>query len=219
MSAIFFNRVTGESGELIHLVPRGEFPHHESGLTEVYDQEAITAIVNSIRSAAQAPNWPGIYVGEEHFFYNSDRSSEAFGWVKEVEEHEDGIWGRVEWTDIGRAAVENRRFKLVSPVHLRNQVEFLDAQRIRPIGIDTIGLTNNPNLKGMVPMRNRAAGEPMIENRWITRGGKHIPIVEPPLRGARLRSWRRKKQKAVNERRKKETWVPERSKVKGKIRS
>lgn len=149
------SRIDGE--DWIHIVPRGEFAHAASGLTEVYDQDAIERILANFRATSGFQTFPGIYVGEEHFYYDNSRSTEAYGWIKNLRAGDDGIWGRVEWTDLGRQAVENRRFKFVSPVHLRGDVEFLDNQRVRPLAIDTVGLTNNPNLRGMVPLRNRGA--------------------------------------------------------------
>lgn len=157
MSTLRLQNSQSDGADWIHIVPRGEFAHAASGLVEVYDQDAIERILANFRARSAAANFPGIYLGEEHFYYDASRSTEAYGWIKGLRAGDDGIWGRVEWTDLGRQAVENRRFKFVSPVHLRADVECLDNQRVRPLAVDTVGLTNNPNLRGMVPLRNRGA--------------------------------------------------------------
>lgn len=159
MSTLTLQNTRIAGGDWIHIVPMGEFAHAASGLTEVYDRMAMDRIMADFRARSAAENWPGIYVGEEHFYYDNARSTEAYGWIKDLRAGADGIWGKVEWTDIGRQAVENRRFKFVSPVHLRSDVEFVDDRRVRPVAVDTIGLTNNPNLRGMVPLRNRGAND------------------------------------------------------------
>ena len=70
-----FNR----AGELpadawFQVVPRGEWPHTgESGKQrlQVIDDAALDAMVNSFK--------PKVLVDQEHFSYDSEKSSEAFG--------------------------------------------------------------------------------------------------------------------------------------------
>lgn len=153
------NRSGADAG-WYHLVPKGEFPHPESGLVQVLDDAAITAMVNRFRADAAAPNFAGLLIDQEHWSYEPERSSEAFGWLKELQNRADGIWGRIEWTDLGRQALDAKRYKFTSPVWLPNQVERLGNKRVRPLRLDSAGLTNNPNLRGMVPLTNRAGAEP-----------------------------------------------------------
>ena len=159
MSAILLNRATVEGDEWIHVTPRGEFKHSESGLVEVYDLDAEAAMIANFALAEADPAFGGIHFGEEHFLYDPSKSTRAFGWVRELRQSRDGekpgLWGRVELTPAGKAAIENREWKFVSPVHLRSHVEFIDGNRVRPTAIDSVGLTNNPNLRGMEPIRNR----------------------------------------------------------------
>lgn len=146
-----------------HVVPLGEFAH-PSGVTQVIDARAATEIVNRFTAKAARPNFPGLHVGEEHFFYDTDKSSQAFGWAKRLDNRADGVWAQIEWTDLGQQAIANKRFKFVSPVWdpKKSQTEVIANAaakvplRVRPLEIDTLGLTNNPNLRGMVPLTNRA---------------------------------------------------------------
>lgn len=141
-----------------HLVPKGEFPH-SAGLIQVLDQEAMVAMVNRFNAEAASPKFAGLLIDQEHWSIDTDKSSEAFGWVKELVNRADGIWGRVAWTNLGNAALANKRYKFLSPVWMPNQLERLGNKRFRPLRLDSFGLTNNPNLRGMAPLTNRAGDE------------------------------------------------------------
>lgn len=133
-----------------HLVPVGEYTHigdDRKKRVQVLDADAIGKLVNTFR--------PKLLIDQEHWSYDPDKSSEAFGWLTEVEARENGLWGKVEWTDLGDKAIQNRRYRFLSPVWLPRDLENLGNDRVRPTRLDSIGLTNSPNLKGMVPLRNR----------------------------------------------------------------
>lgn len=169
MNLPFFNR--DASGAFVppadgffHLVPKGEHPHPESGLVQVIDDEAITSIVNRFNAESQQKNFPGLLVDFEHFSYDSNKPSSAAGWITEMQNRADGIWGKIRWSDDGDTAVKNGRYRLVSPVWLPNQVQQLGNKRVRPLRLDTAGLTNNPNLRGMVPLSNRSGSTDPADN-------------------------------------------------------
>ena len=66
----------------------------------------------------------------------------AAGWIKELEVRQGALWGRVEWTDRGRAVVEAREYRYLSPEFLHTKGS---PQRI--VRLLSAGLTNNPNLR------------------------------------------------------------------------
>lgn len=132
-----------------HLVPIGEYPHPESGLSQVLDREALHEIVNRFT--------PGTLVDFDHFSYDPSKSSEASGWIDQVELREDGIWAKGRWSDVGEKALVNGRYRFVSPVWLPRDLVRLDGNRVRPTRLDSAGLTNQPNLRGMAPIVNRMA--------------------------------------------------------------
>lgn len=69
----------------------------------------------------------------------------ARGWIKEMEVRPDGIWGRVEWNSAGRALVQDRAYRGLSPVILHDKSK-------RVMRILRASLTNTPNLRGMVAL-------------------------------------------------------------------
>lgn len=162
------NRVTDGQFDLpvdrwYQLAPRGEFGHPESGVTQVIDERAICEMVRRFPADLQSGAVAGLLVDYDHFSYQSDKSSEAAGWVVALEGRADGLWGQIRWTPEGEAAVRHGRYRFLSPVWLRADCETIFApadggpgtRRLRPLRLDSAGLTNNPNLRGMAPVSNR----------------------------------------------------------------
>jgi phage I-like protein len=149
-----------------HLAPRGEFAHGESGTLQVIDDRALAAMVNQFRAEATRPNFPGLLVDFDHFSYDPDKPSTAAGWVVAMERRDDGLWGRVRWTEAGEEAVTNGEYRFISPTWLRRDMEPVAPEspasgpapaspaRQRPVRLDSLALTNSPNLRGMVPLSN-----------------------------------------------------------------
>ncbi len=153
-----------------HLVPRGTFLHRESNTLQVLDDPALDSIARRFQEESLAPHWPGLLIDFDHFSYDPESASEAAGWLHSLERRADGLWGRVKWSDKGEAAVSNGRYRFVSPTWLARDCEALKENRgasaksaspedsprsIRPLRLDSLALTNSPNLRGMAPLSNR----------------------------------------------------------------
>ncbi|WP_221029909.1 phage protease [Actomonas aquatica] len=164
ISAPFLNR----EGEFdpdgwFHLVPKGTFPItrlEKDGVRRTYfqviDDTAVDRIVAAFANKQQADPGYRIMVGFEHFAHQSDKSSEAACWVDAMEVRPDGVWAKGKWTDIGEAAVKNRRFRYLSPVWFPRQTETIAENRFRPVEVNDAGLTNKPNLgDALQPFWNR----------------------------------------------------------------
>jgi phage I-like protein len=65
----------------------------------------------------------------------------AVGWIKALAVRDGAIWGRVEWTTDGEAAVSSRAYRYLSPVF---QFDWETNEILR---IVSAGLTNSPNLE------------------------------------------------------------------------
>ncbi len=71
-----------------------------------------------------------------------------------------GLWAQIRWSDVGEVAVSGGRYRFLSPVWSREDcVELgLDAAtgwpRMRPVRLLNAAVTNDPNLKGLVPLSN-----------------------------------------------------------------
>lgn len=128
---------SGQPPEWVHLIPAGQFAGRDGrGPYILKDAQAVVAASN--REGLEA------VIDYDH---QTDLSAvkdvggtaPAAGWIKVLEARADGIWGKVEWTERGAAAVAAREYRYLSPVFLHTRTGEV-KQVLRA------GLTNNPNL-------------------------------------------------------------------------
>lgn len=167
----------------IHIVPRGELPNREAGLVQVLDDAALESIFADLTQNKAARG--GLYLGEEHFIYNDEKSSEAFAWAKEFEKDAAGIWAvNPEYTDVGAAAIRNKRFKWTSFVADRQDTQDLGNGRVRILKLDTVGFTNQANGKGLLtPIVNRQPPEGGTPNTFADASAS-AANHQPPTKGS-----------------------------------
>ena len=150
----------------------GEFPHVGAGVTQVIDREACDRIAADFNSRKSDANFPGVLVDFDHFSLDTEKSSEAAGWISDLESRDTGLWARVRWSDAGLCAVQGGRFRLMSPVFPPpSACEDLGAGKIRPVMLVSVALTNEPNIKGGKPIANREPvsnrGGDTKKYRWV----------------------------------------------------
>jgi hypothetical protein len=142
--------------EWIHVSPLGEFKHAEAGVVQVVDPEAVAAIVEDFTAKAAVENFPGLLVDFDHFSMDTDKPSEAAGWITDLRSDDAGLWAKVRWSVKGTESVEGGEYRLVSPVFPKASLcEQLGDTRIRPRSLLSVALTNDPNIKGAKPLTNR----------------------------------------------------------------
>ena len=175
---------------LYHLVPIGEFPHRPSGVAQVIDETACAAMVRHFAEEARQPEFAGLLMDFDHFSHDPQKPSEAAGWVTRLEARPDGVWGEIRWSDTGLAAVQGGRYRFVSPVFDRADMQevepsispirpFADSlsrplRPLRPLRLARLALTNDPNLHGLTPLSNRLLSEPES-----VLGGPALPLGLP----------------------------------------
>ena len=160
-----------------HITPCGEFPHAGAGVVQVIDRAACDAIAAEYSARKSATNFPGVLVDFDHFSLDTAQSSEAAGWITDLESRDSGLWARVRWSDAGLAAVLGGRFRLMSPVFPPpSQCEDLGGGRIRPRTLVSVALTNEPNIKGGRPLANRQP----VENRTDAKRKLMWVLGNPP---------------------------------------
>jgi hypothetical protein len=140
----------------VQVTPCGEFPHVGAGVTQVIDREACDRIAADFNSRKSDTNFPGVLVDFDHFSLDTEKSSEAAGWISDLESRYTGLWARVRWSDAGLSAVQGGRFRLMSPVFPPpTACEDLGGGKIRPVMLVSVALTNEPNIRGGRPIANR----------------------------------------------------------------
>lgn len=148
-----------------HIVPRGEWEHDESGTVQVVDDAALASMVNRFtEEKAKSKNFPGLRVDFEHFSYDPEKPSNAAGWIEDLQNRADGLWANIRLSTDGEAAIKGGNYRLISPAWLSKDAEKLGKNRVRPLRLDSAGLTNNPNMRGMIPLSNRAENNPQSAN-------------------------------------------------------
>jgi len=85
--------------------------------------------------------------------------SEAAGWISAVEPRADGLWGLIEWTRAGAAALANQTYRFLSPVFSMGSCETVGAGKVRPTVLLKAGLTNEPNIRALPALANRDAAK------------------------------------------------------------
>lgn len=159
----------------------GHHRNRAAGLVQVVDAAAATAIVsrfNTEAAAGQLRHGHEMLIDHEHFSDQPDQETRAYGWLQELQNRDDGIYGRIRWTSTGRAAVDGGDYRFFSteydPADLRvlnagdsgldlgsgGRPKTPDARRqtpalVRPLRLAGLTLTNMNNNRGQRPITNR----------------------------------------------------------------
>lgn len=108
------------------------------------------SLIDAFRS-----NGVDIVVDVEHSSHTQaveGKPAPAFGWIVDLEDRSGELWGKVEWTEGGKAAVSSREYRYYSPAYSCDA-----AARI--MRVVSVGLTNTPNLR--LPALNNQGGDVM----------------------------------------------------------
>ncbi|UWQ92991.1 phage protease [Rhodobacteraceae bacterium M382] len=131
--------------EWIHLLPsKGGQVHTGDSRGPYIVGDAKTLIAASLHSGGRLP------IDECH---STDLAAPkglpapARGWITELQARDDGVWGKVEWTDAGRDLVATRAYRGISPVinHPKKGSKTI-------IAIARASLVNTPNLQGLTTL-------------------------------------------------------------------
>ena len=162
------------------LAPLGEFPHAAAGVTQVIDESACTRMVTAFETIKNASeNFPGLLIDFDHFSLDAAKHSEAAGWITDLKfipnsqsltpNASGGLYANIRWSDVGEAAVVGGRYRFLSPVWAKSDCEDLGNDRLRPVRLLNAAVTNDPNLKGILPLSNRNPA-PSVDSASLGRG-------------------------------------------------
>jgi phage I-like protein len=121
----------------IELLPSGVFAGRDGrGPFRLLNPTAVIEATDALRMDA------GLPIDYDHatdFAAPAGRPAPAAGWIQRIEARDGALWGEVEWTSHGAAAVVTREYRYISPVF-----EFSEDGEVTRIL--RAALTNNPNL-------------------------------------------------------------------------
>jgi phage I-like protein len=145
--ATFSVVVEGKAPEWIELIPGAEFNGRDGrGPFTMRDPDAV------IRATAALKMDGGIPIDYDHatdFGAPHGNPAPAAGWIRKLEVRSGALWGQVEWTEEGAAAIEKKHYKYVSPVFTYDKPAGAgkDDERGEVQRLLRAALTNNPNLE------------------------------------------------------------------------
>ncbi|HEX7860066.1 MAG TPA: DUF935 family protein [Verrucomicrobiae bacterium] len=178
------NQFTVLQEEWVQLSPYGDYPHAR-GIQRI-DRAGVDTLVAQFSSfrARLGRLFGGVpfYVGHPDLPNSSELvDRKAYGWINEIEAREDGLYGRVKWSDAGMELLRNAHFKFLSPYWEAREIGKENGRAVyQPIALISAGLTNQPNIP-VRPLANEVGsftegneGNEAAENRGL---GDHVPPV------------------------------------------
>jgi len=143
----------------------GEHVNRESGVVQLVDDAAVCSIVNRFNQEADAyaakygMSFPGMLIDHEHFKHQADKETVAYGWLMRLEDRQGKPFGQIRWTNTGKPAIDGGDYRFFSSEYDPKDLQILNRGekpvRVRPLRLDGLTLTNDPNNKGGAPITNR----------------------------------------------------------------
>ena len=126
-----------------HVTSKGDF---------LLDEEALKLVVNTFDLQVN-----DLVVDYEHQTL-SGKKAPAAGWIKKLMDRgKQGLWGVVDWTERARDYLGRKEYRYLSPVFLKRQS---DGRVVRLLNA---GLTNAPEIDGMVALVNKSGFGVMVQ--------------------------------------------------------
>lgn len=124
----------GQVPDWIHLMPAGTFKAADGRGPWTADLAAVVA--------ASLPEGGRLPIDQDHatdLAAKQGLPAPARGWIVAMEVRPDGIWGKVDWTETGKALLSDRSYRGISPA-------FTSVAGGKVVRILRAALTNNPAL-------------------------------------------------------------------------
>ena len=128
----------GKIPDTIHLLPVGSWDHDIYGPILINNQD-----INEFAQNFNAKIRNGVFITAGHEGYDE---LPANGWVTAVEVRPDGLWGKVEWNELGKEALSDKQYKFFSPELYRDYEDPETHQIYRNVLIGG-ALTKSPYFK------------------------------------------------------------------------
>jgi phage I-like protein len=128
----------GEIPDTIHMIPVGQWEHDLYGPI-IINSSDIREFIQNFNARVRK----GVFITAGHEGYEE---LPAVGWVTEVEQRDDGLWGKVEWNERGRTALTEKEFKFFSPEMCRDYEDPETHQFYRNV-VTGGALTKSPYFK------------------------------------------------------------------------
>jgi phage I-like protein len=152
------NAFAATADDWVQLTPPGEHPHGP------YIQRVNSATMRRVIAnfKAEAAKMGASFAGKPFYIGHPDvphlanqyPDKKAYGWIMDLDERADGLYGRVKWSEPGRLLIANAHYKFLSLYWGLEEVRERGRLYADPAELVSVGLTNNPNIKGLKPLAN-----------------------------------------------------------------
>ena len=128
--------------EWVHLLPAGVIRTNDG--RGPYTVASMSEVAGGLKGGERLP------IDECHAI---DRAAPlglpapARGWIVELQARDDGLWGRVEWTEEGQRLMAGKAYRGISPAILHDKAK-------RVLGVLRASLINTPNLVGLTALHS-----------------------------------------------------------------
>ena len=148
----------------------GEHVNHAARVVQVIDAQAVESIVNRFNAEATqgGGDFPGLRIDKDHLSQSLENPTEALGWTMQLRNRAGIPEAKIDWTALGRPLIESKEgtppvYKFFSTEYDPAQCEKIGTRvvnkksyaLVRPLRLDGLSLTNDPNNKGQRPISNR----------------------------------------------------------------
>jgi len=172
-AAISLTNETREGGEG-HVAPEWiEIPYgnhdHREGM-QVCDEEACKLMAANFAETKESKGkkYKGIpiYLGhpDDAKAAGAGGDKRARGWIRMMELGNEGLRLKTDWTALGRKEVEDEEVAYFSPRWAVRRMANT-TRNYRPVRLMSVGLVNDPNIEGILPLTNEAE-ESKDEGKW-----------------------------------------------------
>jgi phage I-like protein len=122
------------------ILPKGQFHTRAYGKMDMND-EFLGALVT---------NWQNKVLGERAPYIDTEhRGGPANGWIQDLQQREDGLYAKIDWTELGRENVSKGYYKYFSS-SIGSAIDPKSGEEIFPVLIGAT-LTNSPVMNMMPP--------------------------------------------------------------------
>jgi phage I-like protein len=123
-------------------------------------------------------NWKNKVMGERQPFIDTDHNlAISNGWIVELRADPDGLRGRIEWTDVGRENVGQKRFKYFSAM-IGKHKDVLTGEEHYPV-LMAVSLTNTPQMDNMPAVSLNDKGARSAIGAQGDKGQKSVDLKNP----------------------------------------
>ena len=151
--------IEGDAPLAVQLAPFGEFDgilNKTDGTKTPIVQHLNQAAFERILNAWSQSGSPELLVDADHLSCGGG-STKAYAWASNLRVEEGGLYADFKFTAAGRAAVNAREYRFVSPV-------FKCDENGEAVGLESIALTNRPNLPVSCVLNRETAGVVNVED-------------------------------------------------------